>query len=229
MLALQKYLVENLGFQLYDNESNSFFVCMNYHLQVNVNKSLEQFNIYASSKNDSTVQKKIDDKVEELRKTIVNDPMKVMCLTIEWYKETYNNVTVDGFTDDEKLEEEPEQDFPILAHRENRPLIIYVWGKKKRDRVACKLDHNFNASRLHGRKGGVDWRKDGRDEEIRIAVRKSKGYYKFITNMVTTIEKKNCIVIGVNCAAGRHRSVTCALDLRHNYYPQADVVFLELS
>jgi RNase adaptor protein for sRNA GlmZ degradation len=46
--------------------------------------------------------------------------------------------------------------------------------------------------------------------------------------MIDNIENKDYHKIGINCRAGRHRSVTLAIILRDYYYPNAECHFLEI-
>jgi hypothetical protein len=116
-------------------------------------------------------------------------------------------------------------------HNSTRTLMIYVWGRRIRSTVPSnyKIDHNFNAAVLHGKKKGIDWRQDGRQEEIRIGVMKCSGFYDFMESMVRQIEAHSYKKIGINCAKGRHRSVTCAIILRDYFYPTSEIVYLELK
>jgi hypothetical protein len=163
----------------------------------------------------------------------INDNMAIMRELIEWFlndndddDELDSKDEVDGFTvNGKEVEIKP---LPKITHDENRKILIYVWGRKKRNFLHHKVDHNFNAAVLYGRKEGTNWTLDGRSEEIRIAVRKCPDYNHFMQFMVNTIEKKDCYTIGINCRAGRHRSVTCAWDLLHTYYPQSEIIYLEL-
>lgn len=117
-----------------------------------------------------------------------------------------------------------------IKHNKIKKLNIYVWGRCLRDKVPdnFKIQHNFNACVLHGKKQGVDWRNDGRNEDIRLAVMRGSGFYDFMSVMVELIESRNLERIGINCAKGRHRSVTCAIILKTYFYPSSDIRFLEL-
>ena len=167
----------------------------------------------------------------------ISDNMAVMRELIDWYISPIESDTlneVDGFTDDlNDLNDindmlETARPLPKVTHDETRDLIIYVWGRKKRSYLHHKVEHNFNAAVLHGKKAGTDWTKDGRTEAIRDAVMKCKDFNHFMEVMIDTIEKKNCSKIGINCRAGRHRSVTCAIILQMHYYPNTIIHFLEL-
>ena len=119
---------------------------------------------------------------------------------------------------------------PELIVKSDRNLQIVVWGRKIRDKVPSnfKIEHNFNACVLHGKKQGIDWRNDARDPDVRMAVMTGKSFYEFIDMMINVIERNNLQRISVNCAKGRHRSVTCAIVLKEYYYPLAEIIFLEL-
>ena len=156
---------------------------------------------------------------------IISDQMAIMRVTVEWYHEKYDHV--DGFDSEEEVEEEIVEQLPVVEHDSKRVLTIYVWGKRHRHYPQFSIDRNFNAAVLHGKKSGVDWRKDGRCSEIREAVKKCPGYPRFMSEMVRLVERDDCHRIGINRAAGRHRSVTCAIELM-KYYPEAILHFLEL-
>lgn len=140
-----------------------------------------------------------------------------------------NDLVADGFENDS---------IDVLKHvrklpkcdcvTPDRDLVVYVWGRKKRKHLPRKVDHNFNAAKLYGKKSGTDWTKDGRTEAIREAVMKCPIFNDFLTTMIETIESKNASSIGINCRAGRHRSVTCAIILKQYYYPKAQLHFLEI-
>jgi hypothetical protein len=117
-----------------------------------------------------------------------------------------------------------------MEHNKKRKLYVYVWGRKLRAKLPdkCEVQHNFNACVLHGRKDGVDWRNDARDATVRLAVMKGNAFYDFMKSIVQTIEKKQLSRIGINCAKGRHRSVTCAIALKEYFYPDSELFFLEL-
>ena len=120
---------------------------------------------------------------------------------------------------------------PNVKSSKSKTLTIYVWGRSVRKKVPdyLKIQHNFNACVLHGKKAGVDWRKDGRQEEIRNAVMKGRLFPSFMETMVNVIERKDLHIIGINCSKGRHRSVTCAIMLKNHFYPDAVIHFLELK
>lgn len=120
---------------------------------------------------------------------------------------------------------------PDVKHDNNRKLFIVVWGRRIRKSVPAeyKIEKNFNAAVLHGKKAGVDWRQSGKSEEVRKAVMKGSAFPSFIESMVTIIEKENLFRISINCAKGRHRSVTCAIVLHKYYYPRTEIKYLEIK
>ncbi len=166
--------------------------------------------------------KELEKKRDKLIKTH-GDIMFSMKLLIEWYDDIEENLPITTMWKDELSKPLPE-DIKVDL---NRDLRIYVWGRKKRKFLAEKVDHNFNAAVLYGKKTGVNWKLDGRSEEIQIAVMKCPMFHSFMKIMLETIESKNCKKIGINCRAGRHRSVTCAIMLS-KYYPKTIIYYLEL-
>lgn len=159
---------------------------------------------------------------EQLRISMT-DEMKIMCYVLDWCQELIKpQKTLEFASSKDKF-----HILPDVVHDQSRQLTIYVWGRNRRTFLRHTIDHNFNACVLYGKKKGVDWTLDGRSLEIREAVMKCPIFDDFIVHMVTTIESKNCCKIGVNCRAGRHRSVTCAITMLH-YYPESQIRFLEL-
>lgn len=158
-------------------------------------------------------------------KRITNWIKKCTIEKIDQQNENINNQVVE----EEKITPFDKMNIPDIDHNIKRQLTIYVWGRSVRKFPQnLKLDHNFNACVLHGKKSGVDWRKDGRTEEIRKAVMKGRLFPSFMYTMVKTVEIKNVTNIGINCSKGRHRSVTCAIILHKYYYPLAKIIFMEL-
>ena len=153
----------------------------------------------------------------------ISDPMAVLNVLVEWVNASETMPSCEGEVLDTA------KPLPTYAVTRTRPLIIYVWGRKKRKNLPHVVDHNFNAAVLHGRKQGTNWRKDGRTQEIRDAVRKCPNFNAFLMVMLENIESKDMHTIGINCRAGRHRSVTLAIILRLHYYPDAVIHLLEIK
>jgi hypothetical protein len=165
------------------------------------------------------------------------DPGVVLENVINWIETCIKDELDEFDEDDDNSDSKVDKEFIIntcipmdVSHNEKRKLYIYVWGRKLRARVPdkCEVQHNFNACVLHGKRQGVDWRHDARDATIRLAVIRGSGFYDFMKSIVITIEKKQLTRIGINCAKGRHRSVTCAIVLKEYFYPESDLFFLEL-
>ena len=112
----------------------------------------------------------------------------------------------------------------------DRILIIYTWGKKHRKKVQFKIDSNFNASMLSGKRKGLNLKKmNGLSVEVQRAVETSRNYDTFMTQMVGKIERIDAHAIAINCTAGRHRSVTCAQILKREFYPNSKIHHIELK
>lgn len=112
----------------------------------------------------------------------------------------------------------------------DRQLTIYSWGKKHRRKVPHKIDANFNAAILSGKRKGINLKKlNGLSQEVQQAVETSKNFETFFRQMVEKIERDDINAVGINCTAGRHRSVTCAEILKRELYPHSKIVHLELK
>ena len=70
---------------------------------------------------------------------------------------------------------------------------------------------------------------NGLSLEVQRAVETSKNFDTFASQMVEKIERIDAKAIGINCTAGRHRSVTRAHILKRELYPNAIIHHLELK
>jgi hypothetical protein len=121
---------------------------------------------------------------------------------------------------------------PEVEHDSSRTLFIVVWGRGIRKAIPSeyKIEKNFNAGVLHGKKSGVNWRHSAKeDDDVFKAVMCGKAFPTFMESMVKNIEKNNLHRIGINCTKGRHRSVSCARALQKYYYPNTEIKYLELK
>jgi hypothetical protein len=225
--AIEAYILKYHNFvgpEYTDNVSATYF---SKSLRLRLFDDLNDFELYPIHDSHPRADK-IKTHREHLSESIT-DIMAIMREVIDWYDDVSDTDEdiVDGFTN--HVEDADEiTPLPKVDHDANRELSIYVWGRKHRTRLHHKVDHNFNAAVLHGKKAGTDWTLDGRSECIRTAVMKCKGFNNFMKVMVETIEKLNCSAIGINCRAGRHRSVTCAFILQMHYYPKTLIRLLEI-
>ena len=115
---------------------------------------------------------------------------------------------------------------------EERKLVIYTWGASLRKACPHKTGHNFNVCGVSYRKKatGVDLRKmTGMDEELKAKIATAPRFEAYITAIVKVVERDDLSVISINCRKGRHRSVAVANVLKDRYYPNAQVVHLELG
>lgn len=110
----------------------------------------------------------------------------------------------------------------------NRKLIIYTWGKKKRD-SGPNTEFNFDATVISGHKSPEIKELTGLDPFVQERVRGGRGYTELVEEIVRMIELCNFTLISINCKAGKHRSVSCAEILKSDYYPKAKIVHLELA
>lgn len=233
--SLHDFLVKEHSFEL-KKKTDNYLEYESKSMQLRIQKDMSDFKVFSlDGKRDVYTLKK------ELT-VYIGEPMGILKALLEHClqedererekdrhiesKEEYD--VVDGFLDDVEVLEKV-NDLPICECDEDRQLIIYVWGRKKRKYLHHKVDHNFNGAVLYGKKAGTDWSKDGRTEAIRTAVMKCPIFNDFLETMVKTIEKKDASKIGINCRAGRHRSVTLAWILREHYYKNAKINLLEIK
>jgi hypothetical protein len=227
---IHKHLTSNCKFIL-EKTTSIYIEYKSADLLLHINKDLADFKIYPLNKDN------VKD-IYEMRRKLENqisDMMGVMGALIDWYLEKDeveikedNTEVVDGFDDNIEVLDKI-RPLPICKHNKERDLVIHVWGRKRRKFLPHKVDHNFNAAVLYGKKAGIDWTKDGRSEEIRNSVMKCPIFNDFLETMISTIESKDASKIGLNCRAGRHRSVTLAVVLKQYYYPKAVLHFLEIK
>lgn len=138
----------------------------------------------------------------------------------------------DEFNDDDNNDRNVGVNIPEVEHDPKRHLFIVVWGRKVRKNIPAEyaIEKNFNAAVLHGKRSGADWRQSAKDDEgVFNAVMSGKVFPTFMEEMVKNIEKNDLHRIGINCAKGRHRSVSCAMALHKYYYPNTEIHYLELK
>lgn len=141
----------------------------------------------------------------------------------------------DLLVDDEEnpgfdAEDEVPMYLPVLAHDKTRKITIITWGRKMRKAMPEKSQKNFNAAILNGKRKDINLKKlDGRSDDVQEVVSRCSMFASFICGVIENVEKNNLNCISVNCAKGRHRSVAGALLLKKYYYPNANVIHLELN
>lgn len=222
--SLHDFLVNVHSFVL-DNKTESYLEYKCESLQLKIKKDLTDFEVFSLDGKQDVFS------IKERISKYIKDPMGVLksllqeCIDDE---EEIEDDEVDGFDDSIDTLDKVKQ-LPNCECNRDRQLLIYVWGRKKRKYLHHKVDHNFNGAVLYGKKAGTDWSKDGRTEAIRIAVMKCPLFNDFLETMIKTIEKKDASKIGINCRAGRHRSVTLAWILKEHYYPNAKIDLLEIK
>lgn len=154
---------------------------------------------------------------------------ELFVMLINWLENISNNEPSEGIKSQCVKVDYTKTYIPTISSTKDRIMKIYVWGRNRRKFPSyLGLDHNFNACRLFDRKKGVDWRKDARNEDVRMGVMKGKGFSQFMYDIVYTIETNDLHNIGINCSKGRHRSVTCAISLSTYFYPNAEIIYMEL-
>lgn len=122
-----------------------------------------------------------------------------------------------------------EKKLPKIIVNRDRQLTIYTWGNHIRNTAPKQTQQNFNARQIDRNKNGVKVNhRDGRVPAIQKMIVNGKGFKKFMEEVLNSIEKFNLTNIGIYCAKGRHRSVSCAELLKKYYYPRAKVYHSEL-
>ena len=199
-----------------------------YNIMIILHNELNFYHISCDTIDKSIIKEKESELLNDL--TNIQDIITKLIEFIETYDAEEN--------DDENSDSDEKDDgnikselyLPKIDHKKDRKLTIYVWGREVRKTLPHKIDHNFNAAVIHGKKKGVDWRQNGRDsEEVRHAVMKGKMFTEFMAAMIATIEKHDCHTIGICCRKGRHRSTSCAIALQTYYYKDTIIHFLELK
>jgi hypothetical protein len=179
--------------------------------------------------NKEFIEKKIKEEEQKNKKNMIHSVVNI----IEWLLECYQEEDSEF---DENSEDDEGKDFDIEAYlpkikvNKKRKLKIIVWGKSRRDVCPAhyESEHSFNAAVLHSKKKGVDWRKDGRDPEVRKAVMRGREFPRFLQYVLETIESKDLSVCDIFCRKGRHRSFSTACVLSEFYYSDTEIVPLEI-
>lgn len=137
---------------------------------------------------------------------------------------------------DSELEEKKTDElskYPTIPHKDDRELMIYVWGRNNRDwlppRCSITKSNNFNASELVDRHPHGSRLPARKCEDVIRAVMKDREFWPFMADIINQIEKRDLSRIGINCRHGKHRSQTCALILQRHYYKKAQIEFIEIG
>ena len=119
---------------------------------------------------------------------------------------------------------------PEISHDSSRELLILTWGRKVRKSTPHNSQKNFNAAILNGRRKGLNLKKlDGRSVDVQNVVERCSLFPDFVMGVIKNVEKDDLKCISINCSKGRHRSVAGALLLKKHYYPNAQVIHLEIK
>ena len=143
---------------------------------------------------------------------------------------------------DEESDEEYKDDFSYRCMKNfwkyvksiatpDRVISITSFGNKYKnfDTVKKTFDCSFNALHVRSSKGGLNLGQlRGTDVEVQRRVEQGKGFYSFMLDLVTRIEKHGYSNVGVFCSAGHHRSVACVELLTKFVYKNATVHHLNL-
>mmetsp|Transcript_41729 Transcript_41729/g.77798 ORF Transcript_41729/g.77798 Transcript_41729/m.77798 type:complete len:394 (+) Transcript_41729:91-1272(+) len=110
---------------------------------------------------------------------------------------------------------------------QKRRLMIQSWGRECRNGLEG-IDANFNACVLNAKGGEADASTmNGTYEEMQRKLIKGPLFVTWMVQSIEKIERLDCRSIGINCAHGRHRSVSAGEVLRKWFYPQSEHVLLE--
>lgn len=116
-----------------------------------------------------------------------------------------------------------------LKVTQERPLLIYTWGKALRKGPPPDSQFNFNAGVLNGRGGGADLRTmNGLSEQVQKNVASCGLFPRWLQMVTSKIETAGLDKVSVNCTKGRHRSVAAAEIMKSVYYPNATVKHLTI-
>jgi len=115
-----------------------------------------------------------------------------------------------------------------------KPMLFRSWGRECSKSAPAGAEANFNACVLNAKGGEADAsRMNGTYEEMQRKLIKGPLFLGWMVRAVLSIESSTvehpCGLhnISINCAHGRHRSVSAAEVLRKWFYPQAEHVLQE--
>lgn len=115
-----------------------------------------------------------------------------------------------------------------------KPMLFRSWGRECSKSAPAGSEANFNACVLNAKGGEADAsRMNGTYEEMQRKLIKGPLFLGWMVRAVFSIESSTgehphgLHNISINCAHGRHRSVSAAEVLRKWFYPQAEHVLLE--
>jgi hypothetical protein len=115
----------------------------------------------------------------------------------------------------------------VTARLKKRQLLIQSWGRECRGHVDG-IDANFNACVLNAKGGEADASvMNGTYEEMQRKLIKGPLFVTWMVQSLEKIERLDCHNIGINCAHGRHRSVSAGEVMRKWFYPQSTHILLE--
>lgn len=115
-----------------------------------------------------------------------------------------------------------------------KPMLFRSWGRECSKSAPAGSEANLNACVLNAKGGEADAsRMNGTYEEMQRKLIKGPLFLGWMVRAVVKIESSTAEHpqglhnISINCAHGRHRSVSAAEVLRKWFYPQAEHILLE--
>lgn len=143
-----------------------------------------------------------------------------------------NELDVEDDDDDDDYDINEDQFWVLLRKMANvdRQLEIHTYGIKfKQYKNYSKTDRNFNALVITGNKSGNLHKLRGTDPGLQKRVRSGKRFEEVMINIVKTVERDKCKIIGIYCRAGHHRSVACGELLKKFVYINSNITHLTIK
>ncbi len=222
-----KITLENNGFHdVYSNGPNCLIWNQSDEINVTIlfypNDDIPQIYI---SLDDTSMQDKVTKKIKKFG--LVN--------ALTWLRDELDINYAPGFNldndNDDSSSDLPLDDLlPELEHDPERALTITTWETSAKKGKPIDSQYNVNAAVLCSNKKGLNLKQmDGRNEEIQRRIVRAKTFETLLCATVNKIEQDNLNNISINCAKGKHRSVSFAEILAKYYYPNSTVIHPNLK
>jgi len=118
----------------------------------------------------------------------------------------------------------------LIEHNKDRLITIYTWGIGIRKVCPIKAEINFDLSNIHTEHNKKSMRNHtGLEQIVQNEFMQSEEFMNYLNKIIQIIEKNNHNIISISCSQGKHRSVSMAEIIKQYYYPNAQLIHLELN